>query len=390
MKKWIIFFPTLFSAFTSPNEELIGAPIPQSCTYLPPSRPCIISDECVAQNNIYLSFDFLYWQAKMDGLEYARTSASTPFFSLSNTSNIEAYNQQSEEVNLSFDWEPAFRIQLGTYLPHDSWWSLDLSFTHLDTCIKNSTLQPLSIDIFDVGIGLIATWTSPLITINQTPGINILTRWSEATASWDFGCNIFDLLLHQSLLMGEALSIKPGFGMKIGTIQQYYTVRYFEGNHPAVRGFPLNSKVSMKNRSFNLGPEFALSSQWRFGKHWNLFGTLSGSLMGSQVTIGRNESCVEYNPISEIIESDEIRLNDRFWTFRPESSLQVGLEWGDCYCRQNSAIHYAFAIGYEGQIWWKQNMFFRYVDGLSLKALAVPSQGDLFFHGLTLSGKVDF
>ena len=52
-------------------------------------------------------------------------------------------------------------------------------------------------------------------------------------------------------------------------------------------------------------------------------------------------------------------------------------------------IYYGINAAYETYLFPKQNMLFRFIDQTSAAMLS-PSQGNLFFHGLTLQGFIDF
>lgn len=389
MKKLWLYLPFLLSAA---NASYIGAPIPDTCSYLPPNRGCILSDKNLLQSNTYLALDFLYWQAKMEGLEYAIENPNSYSFDPFDPplGNV-VQDMRLKEPH--FDFDPGVRFTLGYHLPHDSWWALDASILYLGTSFEEHLHSDVDQVTFEQGgKGLIPIWISPMVTLRTQPGILTQVRFQNASASWDFQTGSLDLMLRHSLSLGSALSMKPAFGLKLATIQQRYTVQYQNANRISADGFLLNSKISMKNRSFNIGPQFALQTKWTLGNCWNLAANGSTALFGSSITIGRNETDTGTSdfPASPFVGRDLIRLNDQFWTFRPQTALALSLSYQDCYCRKDSVVHYGFSLGYEGQYFWKQNMFFRYVDGISLKALAVPAAENLILHGMTLSGIVDF
>ena len=360
-------------------ESFIGVPIPEGCAYLPPNRPCILSDDKLHQSNFYLGLDFLYWQGGMNGLEYAFSNIANP------TIAIPSLEQKGSVQRLHFQWEPAVRCLIGYHLPYDHWWNLDFAFTYYHTTVDNRAQQVMPASAQTTG--LIPVWTAGCA---FQGGLN--ANWTDASAHWNFKTYIYDLVLRHSLCIGSALSVEPAFGLKMATLQQYYKVKYTNGLVvPGIKTF-ISSDIGMKCRSFNLGPQVALASQWRFGGHWNLFGSISAALFGTHFTASRDESDILLLTSMGVYpyQNDLIRINDRFWGLRPQSALQLGISWNDCICRKDSVIAYGFSAAYEAQYFWKQNMLLRYVDGLFLKAQTAPTQGDLFLHGLTVNAHIDF
>ncbi len=380
MKKLIstLLLTTASILFADATSCFMDTPVPNNCAYLPPTRSCILCDKNINQSNVYTGVEFLYWEAGLDGLEYAFQNKGT------------AFHQKGTMHKISGSWEPALRIFLGYHLPHDNW-RLDGSFTYFQTTVDHHTQQ-----LFDRaspnGGGLIATWTSPFAFAGNTSSpsgstpLNI--QWIDALAHWDFTANIVDIMLKHSLCIGTQLSIDPGFGLKIATLQNYYKVLYLTGPNTA-NGDIHSSNVPMKNRSLNIGPEASLASHWTFNSNWSFNALVSGSLLSSRFSVSRNETDI-YSYTGVPAATEFIHLNDTYWTFRPQGALHFDLRFGNCLCRQDSVIYYAFSLGYEMQYWWKQNMLLRYVDGEALRAQVAPTQGDLFFQGLTLGAEIDF
>jgi hypothetical protein len=183
--------------------------------------------------------------------------------------------------------------------------------------------------------------------------------------------------------MSPAITLEPSFGLKMALLQQRYSVLYENGTLSEF----VSSSIAMKNRSFNLGPVATIGTRWNVWNHFDFLGSLSGSLLASHFNIGRNESDVMNVRVSFL--TDSVRERDAYWALRPEAAITFGFGWSDCICRPTSVLHYGFSASYEAQVWWKQNMLFRFIDQTNA-AMIAPTQGDLFFHGLTLDAFVDF
>lgn len=336
------------------------------CSFLPPSQNCVSNPCLLDQSDVYLQFSFLYWIAQERGLDYALKNKQSQF------------DAQMKVYQPSFNWQPAFRILLGTRLPYDHW-SLDLAYSfylqHIDSAAKHHFTDQF-------GEGLLAVWTAPGAFISS----NIYARWQLAQTKWKIHANFFDFMLHNDLYFGNALCLEPSFGLKMATLQQRFSVVYTGGN--SVEEDFISSKINLTNRSFNLGFCATMTSRWHVDKHWNLFGAISGALLASQFDLGRNEFDVSSNPTVQV---GSYRFNRDLWTWRPQSSLSFGVKWSDCMCQKTSVVHYGLKASYEMQYWWKENMMLRHIDAPATQSQnVVSSQQDLVFQGLTVDLFFDF
>lgn len=184
------------------------------------------------------------------------------------------------------------------------------------------------------------------------------THTTDAASAWKLHTNFFELFLKHPFFLSTEVAVEPALSVKCALLQQRYQMDY----------------SAMKNRSFNLGPAASLLSRWYFADHLNLFANLSGALFASHFQVERNEL-------------DTLQENNSFWALRPQAGASLGVSFSDAFCRPKQVFYYALSASYETQIYWKQNMFYRFIDPTATKA---PTQGTLFFHGLTLTAMVDF
>lgn len=344
--------------------------------FLPSAKRVLQEDYYSSNSDFYGSFEFLYWEGTERGLEYALKN------------RLLSFDQSIQIYQPAFAFEPAFRIALGSHLPHDDW-DLELAYTRFYTHTDNRAHHDFGGN--PTG-GIRAVWTSSV----AFQGNNGSVLWQNAEAQWKIHANLFDLTLKTQLYLTPAMIIVPTFGLKMGLLQQQYKVLYENGNTVNIlQGrvvFPIqfiNSSVSMKNRSFNLGPTSAFATRWKVGDHFEFLGSLSGSLLASRFHVGRNESDVSFNSLFDSLEFDSLRESDQYWTFRPQAAIQFGFGWTDFVYRPRSVLQYGFSAAYEAQVWWKQNMLFRFIDQTNA-AMIAPTQGNLYFHGLNIELFVDF
>ncbi len=344
---------------------------PNNPAYLPVSRRCQLSENCLENSNIYGSFDFLWWEGAQKGLEFASKNANSSF------------DQKVELYEPEFGFNPALRLAIGTHLSHDNW-DLELGYTRYYTHTLNHARHGFA---GNPNGGIRSIWTSAAaFQENQ-----FRTLWQDAEAKWKIHANIFDFALKHRLCLSPALSLEPALGLKWALLQQRFGVFYQNGNTVSdIQGQMqiqfISSKVAMKNRSLNLGPSASVMTRWNLWDHFDFLGGLTAALFASRFSVGRNEFDVS---LTNALQFDSIREGKTYWTLRPQAAAAFGIGWSDCVCRAKSEIYYGFSAFYEAQIYWKQNMLYRFIDQTNA-AMIVPTQGDLFFHGLTLDGFIDF
>ena len=340
------------------------------CPFLPVDRPCIPSKGPNDQTDVYTEISFLYWEALEKGLDFALKNTQTQ------------YDEKATVHEVVFNFEPACRLKLGTYLPDG--WKIDATWSFFF-----HTIEANAKDLFDTtatpGPGLIPVWTSP----GAFNSDNVYARWEYANTEWKLHANFVDLLLRTDLLMSPGLGFEPAFGVKMAILQQRFNVAYLSGNTinvDSVLQDLSNSTIHMTNRSLNIGPEVGCALTWHITRRWNVLGSLSGALLGSRFTVGRNE----YDASDTVTGS--YRNNYNFWTYRPQASMRLGFQWTDCIPLQGSGrLRFAIGASYEAQCWWKQNMMLRHYDAPTVQSHTLTSTvGDLFFHGLDIDFLFDF
>lgn len=330
--------------------------LPTNCVYLPPRSEC---------SDYYASLDFLWWQSSEKGLEYASKNEQSFF------------NQKLQLYAPTFNFNPAFRLGAGLHLPYDHW-DLEFAYTFYYTNTTNHAHHDLS---HNPEGGIRSIWTSA----TAFQGTIFHTLWQNAKAEWKLHTNIFDLLLKQRFCISSAIALEPSFGIKFALLQQNYQVSYQNGNSFAGRDF-VSSVIGMNNRTLNVGPSAGFLTKWALSDHLDLLGGLSGSLMAARFTIARNELDTSITSVPQL---DSIRERNIYWLLRPQSAVTLGLSWHNSFCRNHTIIPYGLSASYEGQLFWKQNMLYRFIDETNA-AMVAPTQGDLYFQGLTLNGFIDF
>jgi len=360
MKKLIL---TIFLA-----PFLIYANHLDRCVILPPAKPCDLR-RC----SLFADVSFLYWQAKSKGLEYAITNQNP------NT------GLDGNVVDIDFKWEPAFRLAIGMYLPHDNW-NILITYTRLEEkSNRNSTTSELNNPISTAGVGIIPVWVHPAAYQNQLNDV----RFSFAEAKWKINYNVIDADFGKSFYLTRLLSVRPYIGIRNAVINQNFTVHYHGGNTITISGTavtPLATDVSLKNFSYGIGPLFGFRSNWCTKYSLSIFTNLSLSLLHTNFDLNRIENSLSSELIDGEQRNDRAELNEEFWTYKPHAQMAAGIKWDKCFgCKK----HLAISAAYEGNYWWKQNQMLRFIDA-TITAKSRNTIGDLYLQGLTLSVSLDY
>jgi Legionella pneumophila major outer membrane protein precursor len=339
---------------------------------LPPKR------EEAPKNKIFFNLDFLVWDAREEGLEYAYQNSGTQT------------NQELTSLEPDTKFEPGFRLGLGGFLPYDSW-TLSALYTFYRT--ERNSSGSLNFDPAGVpGPGMIAVWTYPSAFSNNNNG----ARFTLAKNEWRLHSSFLDLKLSRPCKIAACFQLSPSFGIRSAWLHQRVQVDYSQGNlilfGAGNQVTVLSSELEMYSSSNNLGLLFGSGFQWSIGKHWALTLDLSGAFLASRFDVKRSETDLFQN-LAGALEKQSIRLKSEYWSFRPQGQMALGFRFSDSFLYGARLVRYHLKAAYEAQMWWKQNQLIRYLDvqnATSSGANAAPLQGDLMFHGADFEVSFDF
>lgn len=347
---------------------------------LPSAMNCPLPQEAEGTAKMFFSADFLLWECKEQGLDYAFKNVSTQA-----TQELSVYETHP-------NWEPAFKLGAGVHFEHDRW-DLAATYTFFQTHANDAAEHFFSTTAL-AGPGMLPVWICP----TSFGGNGVGVRFSRAEADWKIRAQWVDLTLSRPFFVAEKLSVEPGFGFRGAWLHQRFNVSYTGGNQILAGlgnlGAVISSTINMANFSNNVGPQCSLLSRWRFGQRWDLFSHLSGALLASRFSVDRQESDFFTRAGGSAGTSQEyINLQRTYWTFTPQGELSLGLRFGDCVKKVRHTFYYGLSLSYDAVLFWKQNQLMRYIDNFSASTITTsvaPTQGDLFFHGVTLNLEFDF
>lgn len=312
--------------------------------------------------DFFFTGDFLYWQARMGGLNYGIvTEASTL------SSNLPP--SKGKVLNPSFGWHPGVRLGLGINFEYDNW-DLMLEWAHLAN--HNNTTYKVADTTKRI---ILPTRIFPHMNLNAT----------EASQSWRCIFNTMDLHLGRPYYLGKSLTCRPHGGVRAAWVRQ--------SEHRFYKDIKQNTtdKGSLRNKtilnSWALGPRFGMETNWMLGEGFRFFGNSAGSLQYTKFRSIKKDT----NPEKLIISGQDlvgsVKDNKSNGQVQPNLDASLGLGWGSYF--DNSNWHVDLSLCYEFSYYPNYNTDMIFLDD-STPSMYVSNRGDLAFHGGTFKFRFDF
>lgn len=326
----------------------------------------------------FIYADFLYWQAKEDGLEYAtayRVSPSTGFVA------------SAKNKEIDFNWKPGFRAALGYIFGENEAWDLTGTYTYYRTHSHTSS-GPFSID----SRPLTALWAPSILGPLAT----------TAKAEWNLSYNIADLDLGRNYFVSRKLALHPYLGLRGAFIYQHYRANYTGVYQTDTSSFSNKTKMSADNDFTAGGIRAGADFLWHFGSHIGLYGGMSGSILYGQFRIPQRFYGFRVADVEDVnaLTAQNISLSGRSMRTRANIDAIIGLFWETMIRKWGH--HIMLNVGYELSHWFDQNMLRQLVTSFDSQPLAggsvsnttgrsfISQEGDLGLQGLTVRLRYEF
>ncbi len=302
----------------------------------------------------YFVTNYLYWEALQDNMDLGVVSPAT----------TAAVSIDGDVINNNVRFSSGFQVGLGFGTNYDGW-NTELLYTWLQN--SHSTSKSLGSSSSDI---IFPLWLSPQVLVPPA---------TFASEKWELNLNVLDWTLGRSSLIGRRLTLYPFFGLRAAWIEQSAHVHYKDPTQP-----PTSFYIG-KSRSWAIGPEVGLFSDWLLGAGFKLYGSAEGDILYTRYTsLDSQEGRILADGTTQTRRNvAQSNLN----TVRPHSDLEFGVSWGDYFCNNN--FHLDMALGYGFQMFWDQNMFRHFEDDQG-KASSHSPNGNLYIQGLTASMRFDF
>lgn len=296
--------------------------------------------------------EYLYLQAKEEGLEYGLPDATPNTVPLVNNGVIGRIHRIEPKFH------SGYRLGAGYLLPHHKglfsakWMHYEGSHDDSATGLKGEGIWPFWIDQ------------------NSAPSAK------KAHARWHLDMNVFDLQIGTPFRVKRILTLQPFAGFRAAWIQQDLDIRY--GDITFVEG-PTTPFIDSDNDSHYHGYGICggLDTKWKIWRGFSFFANGAASLLWSRFKTSQKETIFDGSVRSSI--------RDRLFTTTPVFELVAGLSWEYNW----KSIGLELRFGWEEQIWIHQNMLNRYLDSFDHGVMATAN-GNLSLAGYNARATLRF
>lgn len=321
--------------------------------------------------NVSIDTSFIYWFASQDGMSLASSA---------NLQSGTAVNLENGSTQLiqPFNYDPGFKVGLG--IGYDDW-ELHTEYTWVRQNTSINSNAPPSNGAGGTSVWLMNNWFAQAVGSNN----NSLSA-TQVSSKWHLGIDWLDATVGRPYYQSRSMVLSPYGGIRALWIRQSLNIG---ANVPSaaltIAQLPLSAQpIYSRNQShsWSLGPVFGSGARWLIGSGVRLEGHGDISLLFTQYSrLTHSENSVSANSDSPLFGTSQTNFN----TVRPTAQLGLGIGWGSyTYCGK---YHVDFSADYDFNVFWNQNMIRSLVDNFSAGS---SSSGDLFLHGLTLTGRFDF
>lgn len=324
--------------------------------------------------NVFATFDLLYWHAKVGGSEYAYSFQP----SIIQTGSILLPQLHGRTKHNDFDWEWGVKVGLGCHLAHDGW-DLNAEYTWFESRSSNAS-----------------TKASP----SALMPLRLFSEMLALKAKSHFGLDYhnIDLSLGHSFFISKMVAFRPFVSVKTSWIDLDQDALYtasqlndflFPGPNQTVG---LDFKSKNRSRFWGLGPQIGINSKWFLGNRFSLFNDLAGSILYGYFQTNYRESIPPDNV--QFSYGKIIKNRSKYHRFVPYIRLYAGLGW-ERYLNCDKQ-HIALKFGYEVQYYWRANQMSQIEDtsnpagSFSLRILSQQLSEDVMLYGFTSEFRLDF
>ena len=317
--------------------------------------------------DFFITGSFIFWEPREQGLDIGVNRAGGP-------GSLAATNAYGEVENFNFKYKPGFKVGLGKHFEHDNW---DLYAEY--TWLHMSHITSVTADT-GANYGLEPSW---LAGNNRSTS----TLYISGSARWHLHTNILDLELARSYYQGTHLTCRLHFGGRGHIINQKYDVTYVNTDIVSHADNEQTNRVDQD--SWGVGPRCGIDASYIFGAGFRFFGHAAASLQYQHFKVTMKQDY--YLDVTTL--HSHTRNNIGYLTLNPE--IGVGFGWGSYF--GGNGWHFDLAAGYDLQAFINQNMMRNLNDKANTSFLgsghihAIEGDiGNLFFHGLTITARLDF
>ena len=338
----LFFFSPLLGSELYAQIKPVQPPAAECCRLYLSDRP---QNTC---SNLDLFATALFWHA-------------TESVSWADVAFIDNPNDQTHRFkNVSFGWDPGFRVGVGYQMDYDGW----------DTQLTYTWFRTRSFESIQPGSGIIKPSFWGFTTA-------LTEKFLSGQIHWNINFNGLDWDLGRAFWIGKDLSIRPLIGLKGGLIDQKI---YTNWQNPTI-SFPLLETTlaateNLKQNFRGLGPKGGVGGKWVLGNLDNYVFSLIADFAAS--FLWGHWKFKDHFQDNFLVSVHTEMANSNFGALVLQSLIGLGFDFN---FRQDQS-HFSFKMGYEIQDWFSAYQLFDDNTG--------QHNNDLILQGLTLDFRLDY
>ncbi len=339
---------------------------PLPCELCSPSYNYPASPNLCSSCDLSLTASYLYWWAGQDGMDLATDSV----FSIS-SQPMRPPSSQEGAIFQTSDYTSGFKVGIGWQSQSAGNWIIEADYTGLCQHVRMPN-ETASFSTSDTPAFLMTSWYFQ----SSSNGQAIAAQ--QLSSSWRLDLDWLDAMLSRPFYQGSRWIFVPKGGLRVSWIEQSLQISASHIVNVATSSPTVES--SNKSRSWGIGPRAFLESRWLGGGGIRLQGAVGTSLLFTQfnrVSHSEDQISLSY-PVSYAI-SDYNCLS-------PMAEMNLGIGW----VKRAFQNRFRFDLSaiYEFNYLWGQNRM-RSLNDLNIVG-SCGATGDLYLHGLTVTGRFDF
>lgn len=318
----------------------------------------------------FVTASFIYWEVLSDQIDLGILE-----------SNINSNNRTIQILKFDEDYEPGFKVGLGTHFKHDNW-DVFAEYTRL----HGSETTSVDVNLQDTNSDFRGFWL-----IDHFLEASEERFTSPILSRWKMHLDKIDLELARAYYIGTNLIFRPFIGGSAHWLNQNYRQNY---DFVTITGLSVSiaNNLSLKNDSWAIGPKFGLNMNWFFFKNFRLFGRGSIDIMFAQNKISGSHVVTATGVASLNPSLNPTLTGYKKYILRDVEDFSIGLGWGSCF--RSDKWHFDLAVSYEIQRYSHTNYMSTYDQTFGAPQFQDFTKqvkpGDLFLHGLSVTTRFDF
>lgn len=311
------------------------------CT--PCATPC-----CEDNAGWYVEGEYLYWQARQEGLDAVRFySVPVP------TTGVVLAPIDIDASRPRFDWSSGFRVGVGYEAECDNWYT-GLNYTHFYNSTDRSVFAP---DL--LGGGYAAAFREPFPTFLSSsplftavpPFLPVLDSFASEV-NWKLNYNVVDWEFGTDFGVCQSLTFTPFIGFRAAAIcQNYNTASAGTVLALGVPTFAFAREEQAKNIYHAGGIRAGADFMWDWFSGLGFYAKFSGSVLYGRYQIDDRFTEVVTTLGGAAVSTSFLNDNRRFWRVKANVEGALGIEWSQQFCDSSLSLR----VGYEISHWFDQN-----------------------------------